>query len=125
MPSTGRQGMKKRKKTCLARRNAVVSLKKRHDMPMNGQDTENLSARISNCLQTILDLEPDLERLRLGHVLIREFQILKTFLARMDRIDIEESDVARIETATESFLRELKTPLALVELERIRKYIVH
>lgn len=125
MLSAPRQGMKKRNKTCLARRNAAVGLKKRREVPMQGHKTQNLSARISNCLQTILELEPDLERLRLGHVLIREFQILKTFLARMDRIDIEEGDVARIETATESFLRELKTPLALVELERIRKYIVH
>ncbi|WP_176631032.1 hypothetical protein [Desulfolutivibrio sulfoxidireducens] len=92
---------------------------------MEGQQSQNLSARISNCLQTILELEPDLERLRLGHVLIKEFTILKSFLARMDRIDIDEGDVVRIETATENFLRELKTPLALVELERIRKYIVH
>jgi hypothetical protein len=117
--------MPNKKKTCLARRKAAVGLKKRRDASMEGQTCPTLSARISNCLQTILELEPDLERLRLGHVLIREFKILKTFLARMDRIDIDESDVTRIETATESFLRELKTPLALVELERIRKYIVH
>ncbi|QLA16170.1 hypothetical protein GD604_09400 [Desulfolutivibrio sulfoxidireducens] len=117
--------MIKRKKSCLARRNAVTGLRKRCGASMEGQQSQNLSARISNCLQTILELEPDLERLRLGHVLIKEFTILKSFLARMDRIDIDEGDVVRIETATENFLRELKTPLALVELERIRKYIVH
>ncbi len=117
--------MLKKKKACLARRKAVSSLRNRCGTPMENQHSQNLSARISNCLQTILELEPDLERLRLGHVLIKEFTILKSFLARMDRIDIDEGDVIRIETATENFLRELKTPLALVELERIRKYIVH
>ncbi len=84
----------------------------------------NLTARVSNCLQTILDLEPDLERLQMGHVLIKEFNVLKSFLSKVERIEIEEQDVRRIESATENFLRELKSPLALLELERIRNYLV-
>jgi Leucine-rich repeat (LRR) protein len=92
---------------------------------MEEYTVDNLSARISNCLQTILDLEPDLERLQMGHVLIKEFKVLKTFLSKVERIEIQEQDVRRIETATENFLRELKSPLAILELERVRKRLVH
>jgi len=91
---------------------------------MDENNAGNLTARVSNCLQTILDLEPDLERLQMGHVLIKEFTVLKSFLSKVDSIEIEEQDVKRIESATENFLRELKSPLALLELERIRNYLV-
>ncbi len=84
----------------------------------------NLSARISNCLQTILDLEPDIERLKMGHVLVREFEVLKSFLAGLEQLEVDEGDVERIESATRSFLRELETPLALTELERVKKHLV-
>jgi hypothetical protein len=85
---------------------------------------ENLSARISNCLHTILELEPDLERLQFGHYLLRDFNILKMFLSHVEEIEVQEQDVARIEAATENFLKELKEPLEQNETGRPKKYIV-
>ena len=85
---------------------------------------ENLSARIENCLHTILELEPDLERLQFGHYLLRDFNILKMFLSHVEEIDVQEQDVARIEAATENFLKELKEPLEQNEFRRSKKYVV-
>ena len=104
----------------------------RSGRPTNGKGTgrgrllpdENLSARIENCLHTILELEPDLERLQFGHYLLRDFNILKMFLSHVEEIDVQEQDVARIEAATENFLRELKEPLAQSDTKRPKKYVV-
>lgn len=85
---------------------------------------ENLSARISNCLHTILELEPDLEQLQFGHYLLRDFNILKMFLSHVEEIEVQEQDVARIEAATENFLKELREPLEQNEPGRPKKYIV-
>ncbi|WP_319544166.1 hypothetical protein [uncultured Pseudodesulfovibrio sp.] len=68
--------------------------------------------RITNCLQTILDLEPQLEKLEHGHSLLDEFAVLKSFLEKIDKVELSESDVERIETATANFLKELEVPLA-------------
>ncbi|WP_338666644.1 hypothetical protein [Pseudodesulfovibrio methanolicus] len=68
--------------------------------------------RITNCLQTILDLESQLEQLENGHSLLDEFAVLKSFLEKIDEVELSESDVERIETATSNFLRELQGPLA-------------
>lgn len=67
--------------------------------------------RITNCLQTILDLEPQLEKLEHGNSLLDEFAVLKSFLERIDKVELSEEDVERIESATASFLRELQGPL--------------
>lgn len=75
----------------------------------------HLMFRITNCLQTILELEPQLERLELGKDLLKEFEQLKSFLSKVNHIDLHEDDVARIESATASFLDELKGPLAAVD----------
>ena len=85
---------------------------------------DNLSARIENCLHTILELEPDLERLQFGHYLLRDFNILKMFLSHVEEIEVQEQDVARIEAATENFLKELKEPLEQNEPRRLKKYVV-
>jgi len=85
---------------------------------------ENLSARIESCLHTILELEPDLERLQFGHYLLRDFNILKMFLSHVEEIEVQEQDVARIEAATENFLKELKEPLEQNEYKRTKKYVV-
>jgi hypothetical protein len=68
--------------------------------------------RITNCLQTILDLESQLEQLENGHSLLDEFAVLKSFLEKIDEVELSESDVERIETATSNFLRELQEPLS-------------
>ena len=68
--------------------------------------------RITNCLQTILELEPQLEKLEHGNSLLDEFVVLKSFLEKIDKVDLNEADVERIENATANFLKELQIPLA-------------
>lgn len=70
-----------------------------------------LHSRLKNCLQTILDLEPALDRLELGKDLVREFSMLKTFMERLDVVSLAEDDVRRIERATTNFLEELRGPV--------------
>lgn len=69
-------------------------------------------ARISNCLETILELEPELEKIELGKSLLEEFVVLKDFLQKIDSVALNEDDVERVETATANFLEELRGPLA-------------
>jgi len=66
-----------------------------------------LIARIVNCLQTILELEPMLRTMELGRFLLPELSALKEFLRDLDAVSLDEDDVSRIETATERFLHEL------------------
>jgi len=66
-----------------------------------------LTARIVNCLQTILEFEPMLRAMELGKFLLPEFSALKEFLDGLDGVSLDEDDVSRIETATERFLHEL------------------
>lgn len=79
---------------------------------MAEHDLTNHLVRITNCLQTILDLEPQLESLELGEALLEEFDVLKSFLGKIDTVEIEEEDVVRIEKATANFLKELEGALA-------------
>ncbi|MDP3426550.1 MAG: hypothetical protein Q8S17_04135 [Humidesulfovibrio sp.] len=71
-------------------------------------------ARISNCLQTILELEPELEKIEIGKSLLEEFSVLKDFLQKIDTVALNEDDVERVETATSNFLDELRAPLAQI-----------
>ncbi len=87
-------------------------------------DTRSVSylVRITNCLETILDLEPLVERLEHGNSLLDEFAVLKSFLGKIDRVVLSESDVERIESATANFLKELQDPLAQAESDGDRKH---
>lgn len=69
-------------------------------------------ARISNCLETILELEPELEKIEFGKPLLEEFGVLKDFLRRIDTVVLSDEDVDRVETATANFLEELRGPLS-------------
>ncbi|AGW14264.1 hypothetical protein [Megalodesulfovibrio gigas] len=84
---------------------------------MDDEARNSLQMRLTNCLQTILDLEPELERLELSEMLLQEYNVLKSFMDNVDSVDLEEQDVRRIEEATEGFLAELKTPLSLLRKE--------
>ncbi|GAB6176539.1 hypothetical protein JCM16814_14300 [Desulfobaculum senezii] len=86
--------------------------------------TSILQTRLMNCLETIIELEQDLERLELGHVLLDEFSQLKAFMKRIDQVDVEEEDVRRIERATANFLEELRGPLGLASHEEERPKLV-
>jgi hypothetical protein len=72
-----------------------------------------LHARVLNCLQTILELESDLETAGMGESLVEEFNDLKAIVARTNAWELDEDDVQRIERATAAFLHELELPLAL------------
>ena len=76
---------------------------------------DSLHLRLRNCLQTILELEPELERLEMGAMLTTELDQLKTFIQRLDTGQLHEEDVNRIEDATTSFLNELRMPMSLLE----------
>lgn len=79
--------------------------------------TTVLQLRLMNCLETIIELERDLERLDLGYVLLSEFSQLKDFMERIDQVSVDEEDVRRIEAATSNFLDELKVPLGVAKDE--------
>ncbi|MEF2145878.1 MAG: hypothetical protein V3573_10565 [Desulfovibrionaceae bacterium] len=79
---------------------------------MQGTKAENRVIRITNCLQTILELEPELRKLELGTSLLDEFAFLKQFLEKVDHMHLSEAEVERIEKATAKFLDELRLPFA-------------
>jgi len=79
-----------------------------------GKASSSHLARISNCLQTILELEPELEKIELGKSLLEEFSVLKDFLQKIDTVALNEDDVERVETATSNFLEELSGPLSQI-----------
>lgn len=81
-------------------------------MCMKQVESAALCARIVNCLQTILELEPMLRRMDMGRFLLDEFQALKVFLNDVNQIELDEHDVSRIESVTELFLQELKEPMS-------------
>lgn len=77
-----------------------------------------LHSRLKNCLQTILELEPALERVELRERFEHEFAMLKSYLEHLEQFSLKEDDVLRIEKATTSFLDELREPLLSLETER-------
>ncbi len=78
---------------------------------MNHTERNNLIIRLNNCLETILELEHELEKLDLNRNFLEELDVLKDFMQKVEKVQINEDDVQRIETATGSFLKELKHPL--------------
>lgn len=80
-----------------------------------------LQCRLMSCLEAILDMERDLERIEVGQVLLGEFNRIKLFMKMIDRIALDEEDVRRIEAATSNFLEELKAPLGLLRNLRPKK----
>lgn len=88
---------------------------------MTEDEKIELQMRLKNCLQTILELEPDLEKLDLGHVLLKEYSLLRSFIEKLDDVNLFEEDVNRIEQATANFLDELKTPLSLLHDSAVKR----
>lgn len=66
-----------------------------------------LQLRLKNCIQTILELEPDMRAGIWGRHFDEELSTLKIYLQRVDAMDLAEDDVQRLETATAGFLAEL------------------
>ena len=66
-----------------------------------------LQIRLKNCIQTILELEPGMRASGAGRSFDEDFPSLKTFLSRIDSMDLAEEDVRRLEGATDTLLTEL------------------
>jgi len=73
---------------------------------------EQRYSRLKNCLLTILELEPELERLHLPDAFRNELTMLKQHLEKIEHIEFYEEDLQRLETATAKFLNELRLPFS-------------
>ena len=67
----------------------------------------HLQLRLKNCLQTILELEPDMAQLSLRVNFQQEIDTLKGYMSEIDQLNLSEEDVLRLERATALFLEEL------------------
>ncbi len=67
----------------------------------------HLHLRLKNCLQTIIDIESDVELYPLYGVLKSEMDTLKKFLIEIESMELSEDDVVRLEDATTLFLNEI------------------
>lgn len=67
-----------------------------------------LQVRLKNCIQTILELEPDMKAGVWGRYFDMELSSLKDYLLQVDQMELAEEDVKRLENATATFLAELK-----------------
>ena len=68
--------------------------------------------RLKNCLLTILELEPELERLQLPDEFRNELLLLKQHFEKIEHIEFYEEDLQRLELATAKFLEELRLPFS-------------
>lgn len=66
-----------------------------------------LQARISNCLDTILELQPGLRRLY-RTAFAEDFACLRAYAAKVAAMRAEEEDVERLESMTAAFIQELE-----------------
>ena len=66
-----------------------------------------LQIRLKNCIQTILELEPDMRAGVWGRHFDQELSTLKDYLHQVDQMNLAEEDVTRLEKATATFLAEL------------------
>ena len=82
---------------------------------------EQRYSRLKNCLQTILELEPDLERLQLPDTFRNELALLKQHLEKIEQIEFYEEDLQRLEKATAKFLDELRLPFAHIQSASMRR----
>jgi hypothetical protein len=73
---------------------------------------EQLYSRLKNCLLTILELEPELERLQLPDTFRNELTMLKKHFEKIEYIEFFEEDLQRLEMATAKFLEELRLPFS-------------
>lgn len=83
-----------------------------------------LHVRLKNCLQTILELEPDMSSLHMRTEFRTELETLKEYLNRVEDLDLAEEDVQRLERATANFLDELRLPLSRVRRDGRRNRIL-
>ncbi|MBE6441730.1 MAG: hypothetical protein E7022_05280 [Desulfovibrio desulfuricans] len=78
-----------------------------------------LQLRLKNCIQTILELEPDMRAGVWGRYFGEELSILKGYLEQVDQMALAEEDVLRLEKATATFLAELKLSVPAPQPRRL------
>ena len=66
-----------------------------------------LQLRLKNCIQTILELEPQIGADLSDRYFVEEFMALRRFLDSVEQMRLGEDDVERLESATATFLEEL------------------
>ena len=71
-----------------------------------------LQTRVVNCLLTIVELEPLINKLPFDSDLKAEFRFIKSIVKQVNEFDLSEDDVLRIEKATADFLDEIRAPLS-------------
>ena len=76
---------------------------------------EQLYCRLKNCLLTILELEPEFERLQLPDEFRNELVLLKQHFEKIEYIEFYEEDLQRLELATAKFLEELRLPFSHIQ----------
>ena len=82
---------------------------------------EQRYCRLKNCLLTILELEPELERLQLPDEFRSELLLLKQHFEKIEYIEFYEEDLQRLELATEKFLEELRLPFSHIQPVSMRR----
>lgn len=86
---------------------------------------DSLNYRLQNCLVTVLELEAELEQTPLWPDLQREFALFKDSYRRLERMQVPEHDVYKIEMAVSHFLAEIRDTLdsAAIRLETPSKVL--
>jgi len=85
---------------------------------------EQRYSRLKNCLLTILELEPDLERLKLPDTFRNELALLKQHLEKIEQIEFYEDDLQRLEKATAKFLDELRLPFSHIQPASMKRKLL-
>ena len=85
---------------------------------------EQRYSRLKNCLLTILELEPELERLQLPAVFRNELTMLKQHLEKIENIEFYEEDLQRLEMATAKFLDELRLPFSKTQSVAVKRRLL-
>ena len=76
------------------------------------ENKQVLQSRVLNCLLTIVELEPLINKLPFDFDLKVELKFIKSIVKQVNEFDLSEDDVLRIEKATANFLDEIRAPLS-------------
>ena len=82
---------------------------------------EHRYCRLKNCLLTILELEPELERLQLPDDFRNELLLLKQHFEKIEHVEFYEEDLQRLELATAKFLEELRLPFSHIQPVSVKR----
>ena len=77
-----------------------------------------LQLRLKTCLQTILEYETSLFQQETRHIFGEDLKVLRDFLDRIGKMELNEGDVLRLEEATMCFLNEMHQVAWSADTER-------